>query len=501
MSDPDTTTSSDAQRWRALAVCLVAAFMTLLDISIVNVALPSIREGLNAQSSELQWIVSGYALTFGLVLVPAGRLGDVWSRRGMFVTGVAVFTVSSVVAGLAPSAVVLVVARLCQGVGGGLLNPQISGLIQEQFRGAERGRAFGYLSAAIGISTAVGPLLGGAIIKALGTDVGWRWIFFINLPVGLACMALAARWVPASRGSGRRGQGLDPVGVALLGASVVVLLLPLVEQQQWKGPVKWLLLPVGALLLLAFVLWERRQSRVGHDPLVDLHLFARRSFSAGTAIGVLYFSGFTSIFFVTTLYLQSGLGLSALQAGLAVTPFAAGSALTAVPAGRLVSRHGRPLVVAGIVAVAVGLALTDAVVAWRGDQASVAWWTAGPLLLAGLGSGFVISPNLTITVSEVPVRQAGAASGVLQTGQRIGTAAGIALVGSVYFSTLAGSQGDAARALSTALRLTVLLLVLALAAGIVDVVRPARSSERDGERDGERSRSAARSGEEVRDPA
>ncbi|HEX3004431.1 MAG TPA: MFS transporter, partial [Angustibacter sp.] len=182
MTDPDTTTAPDAQRWRALAVCLVAAFMTLLDISIVNVALPSIREGLEAQSSELQWIVSGYALTFGLALVPAGRLGDVWSRRGMFVTGVAVFTASSVVAGLAPTAVVLVVARLCQGVGGGLLNPQISGLIQEQFRGAERGRAFGYLSAAIGISTAVGPLLGGAIIRALGTDVGWRWIFFINLP-------------------------------------------------------------------------------------------------------------------------------------------------------------------------------------------------------------------------------------------------------------------------------------------------------------------------------
>lgn len=444
--------------------------MTLLDVSIVNVALPSIREGIQASTSDLQWIVSGYALTFGLVLVPAGRLGDVWSRRGMFVLGVALFTVSSVIAGLAPTAMVLVLARLVQGVGGGLLNPQITGLIQEQFQGAERGRAFGFLSAAIGISTAIGPLLGGFIIKLLGTETGWRWIFFINLPVGLLCIALAFRWVPAGERS-RGRQHLDPIGVALLGAGLVTLLLPLVQTQQWKGSAKWALLPVAGVLFAAFVLWERRQSLVGRNPMLDLSLFRLRSFSAGTAIGLLYFSGFTSIFFVMTIYLQNGLDLSALQAGLAVTPFAVGSAITAVPGGRLVSRHGRPLVVAGLVAVGIGLAVTDVVIAWRGDVVDVVWWTAAPLLLAGLGSGLVISPNLTITVSQVPIPQAGTASGVLQTGQRIGTAAGIALVGSVFFDSLASSHGDYGRAVSLGLRVTVLLVVLALIIGIVDVLR------------------------------
>jgi EmrB/QacA subfamily drug resistance transporter len=459
----------DPQRWRALAVCLAAGFMTLLDISIVNVALPSIREGTGATSSDLQWIVSGYALTFGLVLVPAGRLGDVRSRRVMFVVGVATFAVSSVVAGLAPTALVLVVARLAQGVGGGLLNPQISGLIQEQFRGAERGRAFGMLSATIGISTAIGPLLGGVIIRLLGEQQGWRWIFFVNVPVGLVCIALALRWVPEHTGGPRRHEDLDVVGVLLLGAGVVSVLLPLVQERQWQGAQKWWLVALGALLLLVFVLWERRELARGHHPLLDLRLFRLESYSAGTTIAVLYFSGFTSIFFIMTIYLQSGLGYSALLAGLSLTPFAVGSAVSALPGGRLVSRLGRPLVVAGLVMVVVGLVLTDVVVARLGHDNAVAWWTAAPLMLAGLGSGLVISPNLTLTVSDVPVPQAGTASGVMQTGQRMGTAAGIALIGSVFFATLGSTGGDYAVAVSHGLRVTVVIVALALGAGIVDV--------------------------------
>src|SRR3954447_9853245 len=217
----------DANRWKALSVALVAGFMTLLDVSIVNVALPSIRDDLQLSSGELQWVLSGYALTFGLLLVPAGRFGDARGRRNVFIAGLAVFTLASVAAGLATGPLWLIAARLVQGAAAGVVSPQVSGLIQQLFRPAERGRPFGLLGATIGISTAVGPLLGGLLIQVFGAAQGWRWIFFINLPIGAAAVILARRWIPVFSPSSRRS-ALDPIGVVLLGAGVVLLLLPLV---------------------------------------------------------------------------------------------------------------------------------------------------------------------------------------------------------------------------------------------------------------------------------
>jgi EmrB/QacA subfamily drug resistance transporter len=469
----------DPRRWRALAVCLVAGFMTLLDVSIVNVALPSIRDGLDASSSDLQWIVSGYALTFGLVLVPAGRLGDARGRRTMFVIGVALFTVSSLAAGLSPSPLMLVIARLVQGVGGGLLNPQISGLIQQLFRGAERGKAFGLLGATIGVSTAVGPVAGGLIIRLLGAETGWRWIFFVNLPIGLLAIALSYKLIPRREAPVRRREDLDPVGVLLLGAAVLAVLLPLMEEQQWEGNGKWLLVVAGLVLMGVFVLWERWFTSRGRAPLVDVRLFSTESSSAGAVIATLYFSGFTGIFFVLTLYLQTGLGYSALLAGVALTPFAAGSAVSSAVGGHVVSRIGRKLIVWGLVLVVAGLVVTD-VLLMTVDGVSIGWWMAAPLLVAGIGSGLVISPNVTLTLSAVPVDQAGTAGGVLQTGQRMGTAAGIALLGSVYFAALASSRGDYAHAASLGLRVAVLLTAVALVAAVVDLVVTGRRRSRPG---------------------
>jgi EmrB/QacA subfamily drug resistance transporter len=467
--------SPDPRRWKALAVCLVAGFMTLLDVSIVNVALPSIRDAVGASSSELQWVVSGYALTFGLVLVPAGRLGDMRGRRTMFIVGVTVFTLSSLLAGLAPTAMLLVVARLVQGVGGGLLNPQVSGLIQELFRGAERGRAFGLLGTVIGVSTAVGPILGGVIIGSLGVDAGWRWIFFVNIPIGIAAVLLSLRLLPAPHAAkGARGHDLDLVGVGLLGVSVLAILLPLVQEQQWHGNVKWALLAFGLVLMGVFVLWERRYAARGREPLVDLSLFTLPGYAPGTTLALIYFAGFTGIFFVLTLFFQTGLGYSALLAGLAVTPFAAGSAATAAVGGRFVTRTGRAMVVVGLLLVVVGLVLTDVMLVLHGGEQAAAWWTAAPLLLAGIGSGLVISPNQTLTLANVPVQRAGSAGGVIQTGQRLGTAAGIALIGSVYFATLSSSHGNDARAAGYGLRIAAALTAVALGVGVVDVLRNRR---------------------------
>nr|WP_281941370.1 MFS transporter [Micromonospora sp. AKA38] len=468
-STPAADTGYDERRrWRALSVGLVAAFMTLLDVSIVNVAVPSIDRALHATPSDLQWVLSGYALTFGLVLVPAGRFGDARGRRTAFVVGVGLFTLTSALAGLATSATWLIVARLVQGAAAGIVNPQVSGMIQQLFRGADRGRAFGLLGATIGISTAVGPLLGGLLIQLGGAEHGWRWVFFVNIPVGIVAMVLGWRLIPARPAGQPDRHRLDPVGVLLLGAGVTVILLPLVQREQWQGSTKWLLIPLGLLLLAGFAFWERRYAR-HTTPLFDLRLFGLRSYTLGSLIGLIYFAGFTAIFFIFTLYLQIGLGYSALVAGLAITPFALGSAVASALGGRVVTRYGRPLVAIGLLAVVVGLVATDLVLT-GGPHQHVPLRTALPLLVAGLGSGLVIAPNQTLTLSEVPVPMAGSGAGMLQTGQRIGSAAGIAAVGALFFSTLADNRGDWSVAFRHSLLLAAGIIVLALIAAVVDIV-------------------------------
>jgi EmrB/QacA subfamily drug resistance transporter len=457
---------SDRRRWQALAVCLVAGFMTLLDVSIVNVALPSIREGLHAREAGLQWVLSGYALAFGLMLIPAGRMGDARGRRAVFMTGLALFTLASAACGAAQSSGWLVVARVAQGLAGGLVSPQISALIQQMFSGAERGRAFGMFGTVVGISTAVGPVLGGLLIQVAGAREGWRWVFYVNLPLGIVCLVLARRILPDTPCAGRLTMHrLDPVGVLLLGLALLALLLPFVQAQQWHGGSKWLLVLASAALLAVFVAWERHWGAQGRDPVLHLSLFRVRSFSAGCVLILLYFAGFTSIFFISTLYLQNGLHYSALLAGLAVTPFALGSGFAAAVGGRLVSRCGRPLVAAGLTMVAIGLGGTALAVhqvpgRWAG------WAMALPLLFAGLGSGLVISPNQALTLSRVPVLSAGSAGGTLQTGQRVGSAIGIAAVGSVFFAQV--TRYGWAPAYDHGLFVSVAFVVAALLVALLD---------------------------------
>ncbi|MDI1464576.1 MFS transporter [Catellatospora sp. KI3] len=466
----------DPRRWRALSVCLIGGFMALLDVSIVNVALPSIRSGLHATASDLQWILSGYALAFGILLVPAGRFGDMHGRRNAFVAAVALFTLSSAAAGLARTALWLVLARLVQGAAGGIMNPQISGLIQQLFRGAERGRAFGMLGAIVGISTAIGPLLGGLLIQAAGVEQGWRWVFYVNIPVGILAIIMAYRFIPGFCDSRRRRESFDPVGVLLLAVGVVLVLLPLIQEQSWPGRGKWLLLAAGLVVLAGFVTWERRYARTAAGtPMVDLSLFRRRSYALGTLLGLVYFAGFTAIFFIFTLYLQQGIGYTALQAGLATLPFALGSAVSAGAGGRVVTRVGRTLIAVGLGLVAFGLAGVELAVELVPGRAD-GWATALPLLVAGIGSGLVIAPNQTLTLAEVPVAGAGSASGVLQTGQRIGAAVGIAAIGAIFFAGLAASQGDYAAAFRHGLLLTIAFVLAALVVALIDVYAGRRAA-------------------------
>ncbi|BCJ62678.1 MFS transporter [Micromonospora endophytica] len=449
--------------------------MTLLDISIVNVAIPSLEHALRAGPSDLQWVLSGYALAFGLVLVPAGRFGDVRGRRNTFVFGVGLFTLTSALAGLAQSPGWLIAARLLQGAAAGLVNPQVTGLIQQLFQGAERARPFGLLGATIGISTAVGPLLGGLLIAAGGPDHGWRWVFFVNVPVGVVAVLLGLRLLPG-RPPGRAAPARrDPVGVTLLAVGVTLVLLPLMQREQWHGPVKWLLLPAGLIALAGFGLWERRYARQG-APLFDVRLFGRKSYTLGSVIALIYFGGFSAIFFIFTLYLQSGRGYSALVAGLAITPFALGSAVASAVGGRIVNRFGRPLVAVGLLTVVVGLGLV-ALAIELAPHAPVPWVTAAPLLLAGIGSGLVIAPNQTLTLSQVPVPQAGSGAGMLQTGQRIGSAVGIAVVGAVFFSAVTAGNDAWSRAFERSLLVSAGIIALALLVALADLTHREKRKE------------------------
>jgi MFS family permease len=359
----------------------------------------------------VQWVVSGYALTFGLALVPAGRLGDAFGRRRLFLAALAGFVLFSALAGAAQTVGMLVAARLAQGVAAGMLAPQNSALIQQLFRGAERGRAFGFFGATVGISTAVGPVLGGAIIALASGSEGWRWIFFVNVPIGLVALVLAARLLPRG-GGGRRGH-IDLVGVGLLGAGVLAFMLPLVQAESGGLGQLWWLFAVGVVLIALFAVWEQRVVRQGGDPLLDPRLVTRTpGYASGAALGTVYFVGFSGIWLVFALFFQIGLGWTPLQSGLAVTPFALGSAVSSATAGRLIDRFGRRLTVLGLVGVLVGIGAA-ALILWRVPPSSAGWAIAPALLIGGLGGGLVISPNITMTLRCVPVWMAGAAGAAL----------------------------------------------------------------------------------------
>ncbi len=420
--------------------------MSLIDVSIVNVALPSIQLGLDASQSQLQWVLSGYALAFGVGLVAAGRAGDLYGRGALFIAGVAIFTASSIACGLAQDATLLNVARAFQGIGSGLLNPQAVGMIQQHFRGAERGRAFGFFGAAVGASVAIGPVLGGLLIKLAGMEHGWRWVFFVNLPVGIAAIVLAARWFPKplfDRQSADGGRApsvvrdLDPGGAVLLGLAVFALLLPFVETG--TGAWTWASLPLGLALLASWLWWERRQKRLDRNPMVDLEIFRVASFANGALLVSLYFVGITSVWVLLALYMQDGLGHTALAAGLIGLPSAILSGVAALWGGRNVDRFGRRLVVSGLYVALVGLASSILVVWLRSLGMASEWWLLLSLSFIGIAQGLVISPNQVLTLADVPLTYAGSSGGIMQTGQRIGTSVGIAVITALAFRVLATS--------------------------------------------------------------
>lgn len=462
---------SDKTRRRVLIILLLSIFMSLIDVSIVNVALPSIQHALHASLSDLQWVLSGYALTFGVVLVAAGRAGDLMGRGGIFLVGVVIFTASSVAGGLAPSANWLNGARFVQGIGSGILNPQGVGIIQEYFRGEARGRAFGHLGTTVGFSVATGPVLGGFLIHVGGLELGWRLTFLVNLPIGIAIIVLGLMWfpkplfrwtgLPASKQERRAGTplaSLDPVGSLLLCMAVLAVLFPFVESR--SSPLTWLLLPAGAALCHLWVKWERRHARRGFSPMVDLNIFRTPSFANGATIMTLCFLGMSSIWVLVMLYVQEGSGKSALEAGTFGIPAALLSAYSAHWAGRRVMKFGRRIVIGGLWLAILGLASSAAIILLHSGGHLNVWWLMASLSFIGLAQGSIITPNQVLTLDEVPVEYAGSSGAVMQTGQRIGSSVGIAIITAIVFGMLPASSW--AVAISTGYGAIILVVCIAL---------------------------------------
>ncbi len=454
----------DPRRWLALIICCAALFMTLLDVSVTNVALPSIARATGASPSQLQWVVSGYTLAFGLVPVLGGRLGDDYGRRLLFQVGVGSFAVTSLLAGLAPTANVLIATRVLQGLASGLINPQVSGFVQQLFPSNERGRAFGVLGTNVGVGTALGPLVGGALIALGGPHFGWRLVFFVNIPVGVVVMLLARRLLPTDQR--RTRHRLDITGAALLGAATFCVMFAAVQYDSvHDGRLALLGLP-AAVLLIAFLRRERRLTATRGDPLVDFRLFRTPSFASGVLFALAYFPAMAGLPLVLALYYQDGLGYTALQSGLGITAYALGSAIGAPLAGRFVTRIGRPLLLAGMASFGIGATIL-AVLAGHGAAT-----LAPALFLMGVGSGSIITPNQALSLMEVDPVAGGTAGGVLQTAQRIGIAIGQAAIGATFFA--ARDRGGYADGLRAGVVAALGFVVVAAAISIADFVRTRR---------------------------
>lgn len=440
-------------QWLPFSIVLAAGFMTLLDVSIVNVALPSIEKDLRAGPQEIQLIVAGYALTFGLTLVAAGRAGDMFGRRRLFLIGLAGFVLASAGCGFATDDTMLAVMRLVQGLFAGVLNPQILGMMQDLFSGPTRARAFGIYGIVVGISSAIGPAVGGALVTGISGTWGWRSVFLINLLIGLVVLPLAARILPRSpvRATSLRdvGRQFDLPGVFLVGASVVLLMIPfLASSGEGAGGgetagnlgVFWLL-ALAAIFMVLTWRWEKHAHRQGRPVLLDPRLIRNPSFMFGVSTSLFYFAGFTSIFIVITMYLQQGHHWSAWNAGLAVVPFALVSGALAGISGRLVNRFGRLVPIVGASTFVAALLTMAACALWVPEPHQPAAVIAA-MAVAGAGSGLLISPNQALTLGDVPQGVAGVSSALLQTFQRLGTAVGLAVVTTVFFRSVTGTAGS-----------------------------------------------------------
>ncbi|AIR98906.1 MFS transporter [Streptomyces glaucescens] len=430
----------DRRRWLALAIVMTAAFMDLVDVTIVNIAIPSIQREEGASVAQIQWITAGYALAFAAGLITGGRLGDIHGRKRVFLAGIGGFTVASALCGLAANPEMLVAARVLQGAMAALMVPQVLSIVHATFPAHERGKVFGLFGAIVGLGAVSGPLLGALLTEGNLFGLEWRPIFLINLPVGLAGLVLGSRFISESKAP--RALRLDLVGVALVTLGLLMLLYPLTRGRELGWPLWGYLSMAGALVVFAALVgYERRKGARDGSPLVELSLFRVKSFAAGIAVQTVFGVALGIFFLVWTMYLQFGLGWGALKAGLTGVPFSLSVSVAAgVSVQKLVPRFGRKVLQAGALTMALGVLLY----LWEADHYGLGigpWQMAPPLVVMGIGMGLIVAPLTDAVLSEVPREHSGSASGLINTVQQMGNALGLGLVSVVFFGVVDDHPG------------------------------------------------------------
>jgi EmrB/QacA subfamily drug resistance transporter len=467
---------SPARRIAILAVVMAGTFMAIMDGFIVNVAVPSIRADLHAGFAQVQLIVSGYVLAYGLLLVTCGRLGDMHGYRLMFGLGIAVFTLASLACGLAPDPVALIAFRVVQALGAAMFYPQVLSVLQTMFSGQEQARAFSVFGATIGLAAICGQLLGGLLISGDLAGLHWRPIFLVNVPIGALALLGAALTMPSARAPVR--PRLDLGGVVLLALALLLLSLPLVEGRELGWPAwTFVALALAVPVFAGFLAWERAVLGGGGNPLISFSLYARRAFSSGMGVAFLFFACNAGLFFVLAIELQIGLGYSPLVAGLLFTPLAVTFAITSLIVPRLQQRWFRQVLLGGYAINALGYLVLVLTAFATGSHVS------GPVLIPalciiGVGQGLGVGPLLTAILGNVPPADAGVASGLLETTGNVGMSLGVTTLGLVFFAIAgAGTAGAVySRGFSTTLVVNLALALIALLLVPLLFPRPAASA-------------------------
>ncbi|MFI1293068.1 MFS transporter [Streptomyces sp. NPDC020792] len=432
---PALVPTADRRRWFALAIVMTAAFMDLVDVTIVNIAIPSIQQDAGASFSQIQWITAGYALAFAAGLITGGRLGDIHGRKRLFLLGIGGFTLASALCGFAANPDMLVAARLLQGAMAAMMVPQVLSIVHATFPAHERGKVFGLFGAIVGLGAVSGPLLGALLTEWNLFGLEWRPIFLINLPVGVLALVLGNRFISESKAP--RALKLDLVGVALVTLGLLMLLYPLTRGRELGWPLWGYVSMAGALVVFAaLVAYERSKAARDGSPLIELSLFRVKSFAAGIAVQTVFGVALGVFFLVWTLYMQVGLGWSPLRAGLTGVPFSiAVSTAAGMSVQKLVPRFGRKVLQAGALVMAAGVLLYI----WESERYGLhiaPWQMALPLVVMGLGMGQIVAPLTDAVLSEVPREHAGSASGLINTVQQMGNALGLGLVSVVFFGVI-----------------------------------------------------------------
>lgn len=453
-----------------LATVLATTALTHFDSTMVAIALPRIRIALGADDGQLHWVVTAYLLAFGLVLLLAGRLGDVVGRRAICLTGQGVFLAGAMTAAISPGIEVLILARVAQGLGAGLLLPQGAALIQSLVAPARRGRAFAALGVAISAATVVGPVVSGAFLSLVDHEAAWRLLFILGAPVSVVVLVLVTRHYPGAPEKLGRGalRQVDLPGAALGAVAVGGLVYPLLAEASTPLSQRpWFTLPIGALMAVAVVLHVRARAVRGEAAIIDPGLRRLPGYLPGAAVSTLYFAGFTAVPVLLSLLLQESHGLSPLQSALLMAPWAVGNGLSAPWGGRRVAHRGRRVTAGGatittlaVTTIAIGVGLLP--------PEDLAYLLAPAMFLGGIGSGLTIGPNLTVTLRHVEAARSGGASAVLQTGQRLSSAVGVGV--SVGLLLALRDRGDGVAA-AAGVGVSVLFILAAALVAVTDVVR------------------------------